>query len=444
MARRSFTAVGAVLFAFAALTLLSTAPAAQARSCANSLPAKVSSPTNEVDEFERRAYVNVKPQNGAKLRAVKVKVKLGGTMVAFGVADGKITEKRTIALEFVSPLEAETNYEIVASGTSRGCSKRKAATEPVTFFDAGGGGGGGGTGGGPSGDPGIPGVPGANFQGLTVDWSGGNFEGNDSREFNVPGIGRGIVVCRPDTQWIRVIPDDPNRETAIVAFTYRRWDDAFEEGSVQEASTNAFGGTEFNLGFNKFGPTPEGRSTGALTGVISDRMPFGAVGGVGGPPTAVELSWQWDFTDGSKSRCHVDANFTTEAAGADPPLARSLVVNWRGENSSTGNSAWTAELPGLGSARVDCQPGVNGVRRFTLFPAAGVSSANFTAYEGSVPSTSEQTQGPYRYEMPNNGFVVADFGPSAGKLFLSSRWKSNDPDPSQNFCHLAGVLVSGR
>ncbi len=28
-----------------------------------------------------------------------------------------------------------------------------------------------------------------------------------------------------------------------------------------------------------------------------------------------------------------------------------------------------------------------------------------------------------------------------GKLFLPSRWKVNDPDASQNFCHLAGVVV---
>lgn len=60
-------------------------------------------------------------------------------------------------------------------------------------------------------------------------------------------------------------------------------------------------------------------------------------------------------------------------------------------------------------------------------------------------SQTTQTQGPYRFELPNNGLVTADFGgSSAPDLFLSSRWKANDPDTSQNFCNLAGVLTTAR
>ena len=159
----------------------------------------------------------------------------------------------------------------------------------------------------------------------------------------------------------------------------------------------------------------------------------------------VELSWEWNFAGGTESSCNVQANFTTEAPGAEAPVARSLMVNWTGEGAATGNSAWTAQVPGIGSARIDCQPGVSGVRRFTLFPEAGVGPATFTAYEGSDVTATSQTQGPYRFELPNNGLVTAEFGGSeAPELILSSRWKANDPDTSQNFCNLAGVLTTAR
>ena len=427
----------AVIFATLAGVLI-LAPGAQASGgCPGKLPAKLNVPSAEVDEFERRAYVRVRPRGTKPLRAVRVRVAFRGVTLARGSADGKVTGPENVALEFFEPLEAERGYDVVVSANLRGCgSDRESLSRPVTFFDAGGGGGGGGGN--------LPG-PGANVQGLTVDWSGGNWQGNDTSEVNLPGIGRGLVVCNPETEWLRVIPDDPGREVAILAYTYRRWEDSDEEGSVQEASTNRFGGVEFNLGFNKFGPTPEHRSRGTLTGVISDRLGFGAAGGAGAPPTMVELSWEWDFRDPGSSRCRVQANFTTEAPGSDAPFARSLIVNWRGDGAAAGNGAWTAEVPGLGSARVDCQAGVAGVRRFTLFPEPGVGPARFVAYEGSEVRESTQAQGPYRYELPNNGLVTADFGGTAApELILSSRWKANDPDASQNFCFLGGVLTSPR
>jgi hypothetical protein len=400
-------------------------------SCGGGLPAKVVRPSAEVDAFEREAYVRVRPRGGRTLRDVRLKVKFEGITIARGSVEGRLRGPADVPLEFLQPIEADRVYDLVASGLRRGCGRRERETKTVSFTDAGGGGGE---------NPVEPGKPGADVRGMVLDWSGGSWQGNDTRDVALLGIGIARVTCRADSTSIRVIPDDPNRETAIIAWTYRRWDDAFEEGSVQEASTNRFGGAEFNLGFNKFNP-PEGRSRGTLTGVISDRLPFDAGGGTGAPATAVELSWEWDFRQGETSRCHIEANFTSEGTGDVPPVARSLVVNWRGEDNAAGNSAWTADVPGLGDARLDCQPTPTGVRRFTLFPDPGVDQATFTAYEGSEVRTTTQTGSPFRYDAPNNGFVVADFGPGRGRLFLSSRWKANDPDLSQNFCHLAGVVV---
>jgi len=419
---------------FAALAAIFTWPgAASAAQCSKRLPAQVKPASADVDRFERSAYLRVRPRGGATLRGIRVKVKFKSVTAAAGSLDGRLKKAAQVPLEFREPIDADRVYDQVVSGIERGCGKRDSTKEAVTFTEAGGGPDGSGGGGNPT-------LPGANVQGLTIDWSGGAWQGNDSKDVPVPGIGVARIACRSDSTLIRVIPDDPSRDSAIVAWTYRRWDDAFEEGSVQESSTNQFGGGEFNLGFNKFNP-PEGQSRGTLTGVISDRLAFGTPGGFGAPPTAVELSWEWDFREGATSRCHIDANFTTEAPGAQAPVARSLAVNWRGDDAATANGAWTAEVPGLGDARIDCQASLSGLHRFILFPSAGVGSATFTAYEGSEVRTSSQSQGPFLYDVPNNGFVVADFGPGLGRLFLSSRWKANDPDASQNFCHLAGVLV---
>ena len=425
-------AVRALIVLAALACALAVAPAAQAKKSCGTLPVKLVMPSAEVDAFERSAYLRIRPRNGKTVRDVRVKVRFERLVIARGSVDGKLRRPADVPLEFLEPIEADRVYDLVASGLQRGCSGREREEKTVSFTDAGGGGGGE--------NPLEPGKPGADVRGLVLDWSGGNWQDNDTRDVVVPGIGIARVTCRSDSTLIRVIPDDPNRETAIVAWTYRRWDDSFEEGSVQEASTNRFGGAEFNLGFNKFNP-PEGQSRGTLTGVISDRLPFEAGAGAAAPATAVELSWEWDFRQGPTSRCHIEANFTTEGIGDVPPFARSLAVNWRGDANAAGNSAWTADVPALGDARLDCQATPTGIRRFTFFPDDGLSEARFTAYEGSEVRTTVQTGSPFRYDAPNNGLVVADLGPGRGRLFLSSRWKGNDPDPSQNFCHLAAVVV---
>ena len=411
----------------ALLAALLLAPAADAAGpCAGGLPAKAKPPSRSVSEFESRGYIDVRPRHGAKLRGVTVKLRSGKTVVARGAAEGKIEGRRSVPLEFLKPLEADRAYEIVVSGRARGCKGRASAKDSVSLTDPGGGG--------------SASEPGANVQGLVIDWSGGKFEGADSAEVNLPGIGRAVAVCRPDTTWLRVLPDDPGRSTAMLLYTFRTSSEA-TFGSVREAVTTPFTGPDFNEGFNVSTP-PEARSTGTFTGVISDRLPFGSPGGTGAPPTVVELSWNWNFAGGTDSSCSVTANFTTEAAGTNPPVARSLAVNWSGDGNAIGNGAAATEVPGLGNARVDCQA-AGGIRRFTLFPQAGVGPVTFTAYEGSDVTTSAQSQGPYRYELPNNGLVTADVdGDDRTDLFLSSRWKANDPDPAQNFCHLAGVVVA--
>ena len=333
-----------------------------------------------------------------------MKLAFGKLTLARGVVAGKLKGPANVALEFLEPLEAERNYDVVTSGKLRGCgSSRETVTKPVTFSDAGGGGGGGGGGGD------LPG-PGANVQGLSLNWSGGKFEGNDSAEVNIPGIGRAVAVCNPETTWLRVLPDDPNRSTAMLLYTYR--ESSFATfGSVREAVTTPFTGPDFNEGFNVDNPRPEATSKGTFTGVISDRLPFGATSGVAVPPTAgralvgVELRRRDGVELQRPGQLHHRGARLRGAAGA---LADGQLAGRGGGRRAT---RLDRRRPRASARRGStARPGSSGVRRFTLFPEAGVGPANFTSYEGSDVSQTTQTQGPYRFELPNNGLVTADFG----------------------------------
>jgi hypothetical protein len=103
-----------------------------------------------------------------------------------------------------------------------------------------------------------------------------------------------------------------------------------------------------------------------------------------------------------------------------------------------------------------------------LTPASsGVrTTANISDFEGSVSSNNQ----PYSTDpgspiiigspsqpggaLPPNGMLMATFsvqpvsgdggpGPAPATLTVSSEYKVNDPDPTQNYCFIAGQVIQG-
>ena len=274
-------------------------------------------------------------------------------------------------------------------------------------------------------------------QHVTVDWSGDAWQGREVGGFVVPGMGYGEVVCRPDAQWIRFFSSETGHEIAMMNWTKRDWVQ-WHEDALREAVLTPNTGTQFNEGFNKWYPYSEKQSTGTFEGIISDRGPFGSPGGASlANPTTLSLAWSWDFTQTGQYRCSVNASFATEAPGASRPLARSVNLNWRGDPNAAGRDGTTTIVEGLGRVDVTCQPGSDGVRWVTI---TGPDGATITKREGSDETVTTTTVGPVAMPLPTNGMLKFDFG-SGRTLLLSSRWKADDPDPSQNFCFIAGQAI---
>lgn len=278
---------------------------------------------------------------------------------------------------------------------------------------------------------------GAAVQRAVVDWSGGSWQGREVAGFVAPGIGYGEIVCRPDAQWIRFYPGDPGREVAMMNWTYKDWTQN-QEKAIREALHDRYTGPDFREGLNKFSPT-EKLSTGEFEGLISDRGPFGNVGGASlAAPTTLRLTWQWDFSQAGSERCHVEATFTSQTASAVPPVARSAQILWRGDSNAAGRDAAAVDVPGVGTLSLACQPGPLGARSLTVDTAQG---ATVVTREGSDDFARPQDVGPVTAALPNNGMVTIRFAGGA-TLLASSRWKVNDPDPAQNFCAIAAQAVT--
>ena len=289
---------------------------------------------------------------------------------------------------------------------------------------------------GPSPSPAGDSSSGLTTQRATVDWSGGQWQGREVGGFVVPGLGYGEIVCRPNAQWLRFFSSRTGREIAMMNWTRRDWVD-YHEDALREAVLTPYTGTQFNEGFNKFGPTPEQRSTGTFEGIISDRGAFGSAGGEGLPPTTLSLAWSWDFSDQGNARCAVSATLATETAGTAAPLARSVSINWRGDENAPKRNGQTTIVEGLGRIDVTCDRYTGGVRYITI---TGPEAATITKREGSVEEVTSETTGPISYPLVNNGMIRFDFG-GGRTLLLSSRFKANDPDGSQNFCFIAGQAI---
>jgi hypothetical protein len=275
---------------------------------------------------------------------------------------------------------------------------------------------------------------GALVQKVVVDWYDGKWGGRDSGGFIAPGIGYGEVVCNPEAQYVRVFGSYGNREMAMMNWTYKNWG-AFQEKSLREAVYTTGTGFDFNEGLNKFNPA-EKTSTGVFEGLISDRGPIGNPGGVTlAPPTTLSVNWEWDFTKPGEARCHVEAVFRTETALTSFPLARSAQVVWHGEANAAGNGYSATDYPGLGTVSVRCEPGEP--RQLRVESASG---AKITTREGSEDSSLHEGAGPVLTNLPNNGMVLVEMD-SGQRILVASRWKLNDPDPSQNWCAIAAQVA---
>jgi hypothetical protein len=292
----------------------------------------------------------------------------------------------------------------------------------------------------PGAPPGPP--PGAVVQQASISWSGGRWEGNDSAGFAAPGIGDGQLVCRPDTQWLRFFPADRGRDVAAMLWTFHDWGGG-SEFAIREPEMTQFTGPDFNEGFNKFQPA-EKDSHGSFVGLIGDGLFGPGTFGSGRTPTEVRLSWSWDFNDLSNAWCNVSATLTSAGVGDVGPRARGFSLGWNGADGVPDDTTFATAIPGLGTVRLRCDPGVTGSRRLTLDPEGTLPGLALTTYQGSDRSDRSLGDVPYVLPLPNNGLVEAAT-PSGTplRLIVSSRWKINDPDPALNSCRVSGLAVVG-
>ncbi len=275
-------------------------------------------------------------------------------------------------------------------------------------------------------------------QKVAVDWYGGKPAGRQTAGFIAPGIGYGEIVCSPDQQWIRFYPSNGGREVAMMTWSYKNWG-TWSEKSLREAKFTEGTGPDFREGFNKFGPT-EKWSTGSFQGIISDRGPILGPGGVAlAQPTTYDLDWSWDFSNPKKARCHVEATFRTGTDLEEKPLARSVQIVWRGESNATdANTESSYDFPGLGEVKAVCKAGPTGTRRLTIDSPVG---GRVITREGSDDFAVSQADGPLIMRLPNNGMLFVQLN-TGERILVSSRWKTNDPVASRNWCVVSAQIYS--
>jgi hypothetical protein len=404
------------------VALVAVAPAAAAKKVKPGLPLAASPVSTLTGDNARTVKIVVRPIKRARL---------GPIQISFQNSKGKVLSRKRIAspsaepqvvsLALNKPLRAGT-YRVWMVGTKASGGSKLSAKRKIVFATGGGQGA-------------TTTESGALVQQVSVDWYGGKWGGRDVAGFVAPGIGYGEVVCNPETQWVRFFGSNGGRETAMMTWTYKNWG-TYQEKSLQEAVYTTGTGFDFNQGLNKFSP-PEKTSTGTFDGVLSDRGPIGNPGGVAlSPVTTLSLDWEWDFTKPSEARCHVDALFSTETAATTFPLARTLQVVWHGEANAAAYGSSATEFPGLGTVSIRCEPGQP--RQIRVESPAG---AKVITREASEDSSITEGSGPVVANLPNNGMVVLEMS-SGQRILVASRWKLNDPDPSQNYCAIAGQVAS--
>ena len=158
--------------------------------------------------------------------------------------------------------------------------------------------------------------------------------------------------------------------------------------------------------------------------------------------------------------------------GSSDERVLQLGVDWNNSSSGVSQTEFsdTVTLPGIGDLTVACpttdgENYTDGPRRLTLTFGAGGgyrSVATLTTLQASdqYPDNVDNvrratTSAPIVFQLPNNGMVTGTFGVEtinggsldagtlpAAQITLSSWWKTNDPIPSGNYCHLSGQVIA--
>jgi hypothetical protein len=361
----------------------------------------------------------LRPVSGARPRKVHVRLKDSkDRTVASASVPGTLRSAKDVALTATDAVPSG-RYRIEITGRASGASS---STDQRVVLRA---------------DAQVPASVTPSRQRAVVDWSGGNHEGREIVGFVLPGIGHGEIVCTPDTQWVRVYPTDPRREVSMMNWTYRDWGGGNGK-EIREALHTRFTGPDFSERFANFLP-PEKQSTGEFVGLISDRGPFDSVGtGPYAPPISLNVRWTWDFSHPGKERCYAAIDLVAQTDDGRGPAVGSAQVVWRGDAAAAGRDLSVADVPGVGRLSVVCQAGVDGQRTAVLETGAGGKViTRESTWDGAVP----QAAGPIVVRLPNNGQVQVDVDGGA-RVLIASRWKVNDPDPTQNSCAVAAQAVA--
>lgn len=391
------------------------------------------------DTRDRRVAVTLRTVGGRPISGLRARMlDARGATVAQVMRRAPFSARARLRFALRSPL-APGRYTLLVTASVRGAAGQGAVAEPIML-----------EGGPPAGvpqDPALPppaatAAPGAVVQQVALDWSAGRWQGSDSAGFSAPGIGDGQLVCRPDTQWIRFFPADRARDVSMMLWTLRDWDGG-SELAIREPQMTRFTGPDFNEGLNKFTPS-EKRSRGSFVGVVGDGLPAAGTFGEGRSPTEVRLTWSWDFSDPATARCSVAATLTTQGPGTTGTVARGLSLAWNGADGVPADTTASTLVPGLGTVRLRCDAGPQGVRQLVVEPEVAIPGIMLTTYEGSDRSDRMLGNAPYVLPLPNNGLVEATApGGAPLRLLVASRWKVNDPDPAENSCRLSGIVVIG-
>lgn len=163
-------------------------------------------------------------------------------------------------------------------------------------------------------------APGLLKQNIAIAWQNGDYNGRDARAFVAPGIGSGEVRCSPDRQWIRFWPSDLNADTALWTVRLQRPSSRGDSGDQTESVVRTArrgydtdpnnSGRDYNESMSVHLNGADPTSTGSFIGQISSAGDHFTPGGPGPRSTSFQLSWHWNFVDGSP-RCFIAGSFTT-------------------------------------------------------------------------------------------------------------------------------------
>lgn len=142
---------------------------------------------------------------------------------------------------------------------------------------------------------------------------------------------------------------------------------------------------------------------------------------------------------------------------AGPDISTALTINWRGLDSAPGHDTAAGQIVGIGTLLVTCNattqtlnllPAGNGTRSVldvTTFRGEGTEGTS------SNQRLASESSAPISVDLPSNGMIsgtisaepISDGGQLAAPatFLLSSEWKSNDPDPSLNYCYVATQVL---